>query len=89
MKRSETSNHSSRPTHSLKTRVFLVALFAFCLFLICDSAVACPNCKNSVDQHSDLMGAGFAWSIALMLAVPSTLVSIWFVAIRRMLNAHR
>ncbi len=89
MKRSETPNHSNRLTPSLNSRVYLVALFAFSLFLICESVVACPNCKNSVDQHSDLMGAGFAWSIALMLAVPSTLVSIWFVAIRRMLNAHR
>lgn len=67
--------------HTQKLAIqFVVFLAVLCLATSVD---ACPNCKNSVAQDSNAMAIGFAWSIALMLAVPLTIVSAWAIAIRR------
>lgn len=50
------------------------------------AASACPSCKEAVGaQPSDAArwSEGFAWSIVLMLAVPTTLVTAGGLAVRR------
>ncbi|MGI9517134.1 MAG: hypothetical protein ACR2NP_08820 [Pirellulaceae bacterium] len=64
-------------------------MFVACLILavLADEAVACPNCKNAVAQSGgSAMAAGFAWSIALLLAVPASIIAGWVIALRRMLR---
>ena len=45
---------------------------------------ACPNCKGAVAANGDSMALGFAWSIALMLAMPAMIVSTWAVVLFRL-----
>ncbi|WP_337177722.1 hypothetical protein [Paludisphaera sp.] len=50
------------------------------------AASACPSCKEAVaSQPSDaaLLSRGFAWSIVLMLAVPTALATAGGLAVRR------
>ena len=64
-------------------RLILPLIVAMVLLGVTAEVSACPNCKNSVAHNSTAMAAGFAWSIALMLAVPLTIVTAWGIAIRR------
>ena len=48
------------------------------------TAQACPNCKGSVAANGDSMALGFAWSIALMLAMPALIVSTWAIVLFRL-----
>ncbi len=44
--------------------------------------LACPNCKEALD---DQVAAGYAWSIGLMMLVPMTILVMWaFVIVRTM-----
>jgi hypothetical protein len=50
------------------------------------AASACPSCKEAVSsQPSDAprWSEGFAWSIVLMLGVPTTLMTAGGLAVRR------
>ena len=67
----------------------IAILLATCLLLVfmANEAMACPNCKNAVAQSGGAsMAAGFAWSIALLLAVPASIIAGWVIALRRLLR---
>ncbi len=66
---------------AIKVGIFgAIAIYAPALVM------ACPNCKNAVDQSHSGMAQGFGISIVLMLMIPLTLVTCWaiaFFALRR------
>lgn len=59
-------------------------LWVFGMFPL--EAEACPNCKNSVALNGGSMAAGFAWSIALMILMPLSIVTGWLLALRRLIK---
>ena len=60
----------------------LIVLVVACL---ASDATACPNCKTAVaESGGEAMSQGFAWSIALLLAVPASIVTGWVIALRRL-----
>ncbi len=67
----------------------ILIMLATMLILAClaSEVAACPNCKNAVAQSGgESMSAGFAWSIALLLGVPASIIAGWIIALRRMLR---
>ena len=63
------------------TTVFLI------VSAMAGSLLACPNCKAAVAENNDHLSAGFAWSIALLLAVPASLLTGWVIALKRLFAA--
>jgi len=69
---------------SRTAKTLLIFLICAGLFAAPGVLEACPNCKSSVAHDSNGMALGFAWSIGFMLAVPTTIVSAWIIAIRKL-----
>ena len=73
------------PRSRFTKTVLLILIFAG-LFTAPSILEACPNCKSSVAHNGNGMALGFAWSIGFMLAVPTTIISAWIIALRKHLR---
>ena len=69
------------------SRVFLGIVLAILLGASAVGEVlACPNCKEAVNSSQDEVSSaamGYNWSIALMLAVPFSMLGTGMLVIRR------
>ncbi len=59
-----------------------ILTFLFLSLALAQTVQACPNCKGAVAAHGS-MALGFAWSIALMLAMPALIVAAWAIMLYR------
>ena len=68
---------------------FILALFvtAFVAIAFCDSASACPTCKDSL--HSNGVATGYAISILFMMGMPFLIAIFWAVVIFRLRKKMR
>ena len=72
-----------------KLNVIVALLVALLVLILADSALACPNCKDSL-SHNDPTASGlvqgYFWSILFMLSMPFTLLTclcVYFYALVR------
>jgi uncharacterized membrane protein len=61
---------------------FCVALFVVAVTSMCQSALGCPTCKESL--HVNGVATGYAISILLMMVMPFLIVTLWALAIYRL-----
>ena len=73
----------------MRVPTLILALFATVLVAIafCDSASACPTCKDSL--HSNGVATGYAISILFMMGMPFLIAIFWAVVIFRLRKKMR
>lgn len=52
-----------------------------------EEALACPDCKSTLDRSGQYIAVGYAASIALLLGTPLLTLIGWAVALKRALGA--